>query len=136
MSSAPAAGALDAGRCHRPRRTGYWAGIAEEWWSTISQSPSRLTLAYPTAMAWVLFGLGFLFFLALGRAAGWSRATPAQPDRFPDMETCRTALPELIRHHEGQENGPPVVMGKCHLILWSAPPMVPPETELLARSVR
>jgi ABC-type branched-subunit amino acid transport system substrate-binding protein len=22
---------------------GYWAGIAEEWWSTISHSPSRLT---------------------------------------------------------------------------------------------
>ena len=37
--------------------------------------PIDRSLAYPTAMAWVLFGLGFLFFVSLGRAAGWSRGT-------------------------------------------------------------
>jgi predicted permease len=33
------------------------------------------SLAYPTVMAWVLFGLGVIFFVVLGRSSGWSRGT-------------------------------------------------------------
>ena len=41
----------------------------------VHELPIDGSLAYPTAMAWVLFGLGMIFFIALGRAAGWSRGT-------------------------------------------------------------
>ena len=41
----------------------------------VHELPITRALAFPTAMAWVLFGLGFLFFLAIGRAAGWPRHT-------------------------------------------------------------
>jgi predicted permease len=41
----------------------------------VHELPIDRSLAYPTAMAWVLFGLGVVFFVALGRAAGWSRGT-------------------------------------------------------------
>ncbi|MEM7025465.1 MAG: AEC family transporter [Pseudomonadota bacterium] len=41
----------------------------------VHELPIDGSLAYPTAMAWVLFGLGMVFFIALGRAAGWSRGT-------------------------------------------------------------
>jgi predicted permease len=37
--------------------------------------PIDRSLAYPAAMAWILFGIGVVFFVTLGRAAGWSRAT-------------------------------------------------------------
>jgi len=37
--------------------------------------PLDRSLAYPAAMAWILFALGFLFFAALGRALGWPRKT-------------------------------------------------------------
>jgi predicted permease len=33
------------------------------------------SLAYPAAMAWVMFGIAIVFVIALGRAAGWSRGT-------------------------------------------------------------
>jgi len=60
---------------------------------------------------------------------------PALPDRFADMEACRSALPALARRHAKQENGPPVVMGKCHLII-RPEPGVPPEPAALAGSLR
>jgi hypothetical protein len=41
----------------------------------VHELPLDRSLAYPAAMAWVLFGLGAVFFLLLGRAAGWSRGT-------------------------------------------------------------
>jgi predicted permease len=41
----------------------------------VHELPIERLLAYPAAMAWVLFGLGFFFFVALGRAAGWPRTT-------------------------------------------------------------
>jgi predicted permease len=41
----------------------------------VHELPMERSLAYPAAMAWVLFGLGFVFFVALGRAAGWPRTT-------------------------------------------------------------
>ena len=41
----------------------------------VHELPITRALAFPAAMAWVLFGLGFLFFLAIGRAAGWPRHT-------------------------------------------------------------
>jgi hypothetical protein len=41
----------------------------------VHELPIDRSLAYPTAMAWVLFALGFVFFVALGRAVGWSRST-------------------------------------------------------------
>ena len=44
----------------------------------VHELPIDGSLAYPTAMAWVLFGLGMIFFVALGRAAGWSRGTIGQ----------------------------------------------------------
>ncbi len=33
------------------------------------------SLLFPASMAWVLFALGLVFFLAVGRLAGWSKAT-------------------------------------------------------------
>ena len=41
----------------------------------VHELPMERSLAYPAAMAWILFGLGFLFFMAVGRAAGWPRTT-------------------------------------------------------------
>jgi len=41
----------------------------------VHELPLSGALAYPAAMAWILFGLGFLFFVTLGRAAGWPRGT-------------------------------------------------------------
>jgi hypothetical protein len=41
----------------------------------VHELPLDRSLAYPAAMAWVLFGLGFVFFVALGRAMGWPRKT-------------------------------------------------------------
>jgi predicted permease len=41
----------------------------------VHELPLDRSLAYPAAMAWILFALGFVFFVALGRAAGWPRAT-------------------------------------------------------------
>ena len=41
----------------------------------VHELPLDRSLAFPTAMAWVLFGLGVIFFVTLGRAAGWSRGT-------------------------------------------------------------
>jgi malate permease and related proteins len=41
----------------------------------VHELPIDRSLAYPTAMAWVLFGLGVVFFVTLGRALGWSRGT-------------------------------------------------------------
>lgn len=41
----------------------------------VHQLPLNGSLAYPIAMAWVLFALGFIFFVALGRAAGWPPTT-------------------------------------------------------------
>jgi malate permease and related proteins len=41
----------------------------------VHELPLDRSLAYPTAMPWALFGLGFLFFLATGRLARWPRAT-------------------------------------------------------------
>jgi malate permease and related proteins len=41
----------------------------------VHELPLDRSLAYPAAMAWVLFVLGMLFFVILGRAAGWSRGT-------------------------------------------------------------
>ena len=41
----------------------------------VHELPLTRALAYPAAMAWILFGLGFVFFIAVGRAAGWPRAT-------------------------------------------------------------
>lgn len=41
----------------------------------VHELPLDRSLAYPAAMAWVLFGLGVIFFVLLGRAAGWSRGT-------------------------------------------------------------
>ncbi len=41
----------------------------------VHELPIDRSLAYPAAMAWVLFGLGVIFFVTLGRAAGWSRGT-------------------------------------------------------------
>jgi hypothetical protein len=61
---------------------------------------------------------------------------PALPDRFADMEARRTALPALLRHHEGHDRGPPVVMGKCHLMIRPAPSMLPPDAGVLAGSWR
>jgi predicted permease len=37
--------------------------------------PLDRSLAFPAAMAWVMFGFGIIFFVTLGRAAGWSRST-------------------------------------------------------------
>jgi predicted permease len=39
----------------------------------VHELPIDRSLAYPAAMAWVLFGFGMVFFVTLGRAAGWSR---------------------------------------------------------------
>ena len=61
---------------------------------------------------------------------------PALPEQFADIETCRAALPALLRHHEGQESGLPVVMGRCHLIIRPAPSMLPPDPGVLAGSLR
>jgi hypothetical protein len=55
-------------------------------------------------------------------------------DRFPDMEACRTALPGLIRHHEGREGGPPVILGKCRLTVRLEPSLLPPTADVLAGS--
>jgi malate permease and related proteins len=41
----------------------------------VHELPLDRSLAYPAAMAWILFALGFLFFVALGRALGWPRKT-------------------------------------------------------------
>jgi predicted permease len=41
----------------------------------IHELPIDRSLAFPTAMAWVLFGLGMVVFVTLGWAAGWSRGT-------------------------------------------------------------
>jgi malate permease and related proteins len=41
----------------------------------VHELPIDRSLAYPTAMAWVLFGLGVVFFVTLGRALQWSRGT-------------------------------------------------------------
>jgi malate permease and related proteins len=41
----------------------------------IHKLPLDRSLAYPAAMAWVMFGIAIVFFIALGRAAGWSRGT-------------------------------------------------------------
>jgi predicted permease len=41
----------------------------------VHELPMTRALAFPAAMAWILFGLGFLFFVVIGRAAGWPRAT-------------------------------------------------------------
>lgn len=41
----------------------------------VHELPIDRSLAYPTAMAWVLFGLGVVFFVTLGRTLGWSRGT-------------------------------------------------------------
>jgi predicted permease len=41
----------------------------------VHELPMTRALAYPAAMAWIMFGLGFLFFVAVGRAMGWPRAT-------------------------------------------------------------
>jgi malate permease and related proteins len=41
----------------------------------VHQLPLNGSLAYPIAMAWVLFALGFIFFVVLGRAAGWPPTT-------------------------------------------------------------
>jgi len=61
---------------------------------------------------------------------------PALPDRFADMEACRAALPALLQHHQGQESGLPVVMGKCHLMIRPASSVLPPDTGVLAGSLR
>lgn len=61
---------------------------------------------------------------------------PAQPDRFADIEACRAALPALLRHHESQESAPPVVMGKCRLMIRPRPSIVPPNPAVLAGSFR
>jgi hypothetical protein len=61
---------------------------------------------------------------------------PALPDRFTDMEACRAALPALLQHHQGQESGLPVVMGKCHLMIRPASSVLPPDTGVLAGSLR
>ena len=61
---------------------------------------------------------------------------PVLPDRFLDMEACRAALPALIRHHEDRESGPPVVMGKCSLMIRPAPSLVPPDAGVLAGTLR
>lgn len=41
----------------------------------VHELPLTRALAFPAAMAWILFGLGFLFFIVVGRAAGWPRTT-------------------------------------------------------------
>ncbi len=41
----------------------------------VHELPIDRSLAFPTAMAWVLFGLGMIVFITLGWAAGWSRGT-------------------------------------------------------------
>ncbi len=41
----------------------------------VHELPLDRSLAYPTAMAWILFALGAIFFVTFGRAAGWSRGT-------------------------------------------------------------
>lgn len=61
---------------------------------------------------------------------------PARFDRLADMAACRTALPALVDHHERQASGLPVVMGKCHLMIRPAPSMLPPDTGVLAGSLR
>lgn len=61
---------------------------------------------------------------------------PAPPGWFADMQACRTALPALIRDHDRQESGLPVVMGKCRLMIRPGPPSVaPPTTSMLAGSL-
>ena len=57
---------------------------------------------------------------------------PAQPDRFADIGVCRAALPALIRGHERQESAPPVVMGKCRLMIRPGPSIAPPNAGVLA----
>jgi hypothetical protein len=52
---------------------------------------------------------------------------PAPPNRFADMAGCRAALPALVRRHERQESGLPVVMGRFQLMLRPAPAMLPPD---------
>jgi hypothetical protein len=61
---------------------------------------------------------------------------PTQPDRFADMEACRAALPALILRHERRENGLPVVMGKCGLMIRPGPSIAPPATSVLAGSLQ
>lgn len=41
----------------------------------VHELPLDRSLAYPTAMAWILFALGFVFFVAIGRAMAWPPAT-------------------------------------------------------------
>jgi hypothetical protein len=58
---------------------------------------------------------------------------PTPLDRFADIGACRATLPALIRHHERQESGPPVVMGKCRLMIRPGPS---PAASVLAGSSR
>lgn len=41
----------------------------------VHELPLDRSLAFPAAMAWVMFGIGFVFFIAVGRAIGWSGTT-------------------------------------------------------------
>jgi hypothetical protein len=61
---------------------------------------------------------------------------PTRPDRFADVEACRAALPALIRDHERQESAPPVVMGKCRLMIRPGPSIAAPAASVLAGSLR
>ena len=61
---------------------------------------------------------------------------PAPPDRFADMEACRAALPALILHHEKQESGLPVVLGRCSLMIRPGPSMDRLNAGVLASSLR
>ena len=58
------------------------------------------------------------------------------PGWFADMEACRAALPALIRDHERQESAPPVVMGKCRLMIRPGPAIAPPNAGVVASSSR
>jgi len=61
---------------------------------------------------------------------------PTRSDRFADIAACRTALPALLREHERQESAPPVVMGKCRLMIRPEPSIVPPNAAVFAGSLR
>jgi hypothetical protein len=61
---------------------------------------------------------------------------PALLDRFADMEACRATLPALIRHHESRETAPPMVMGKCRLMIRPGASIAPPAASVLAGSSR
>lgn len=61
---------------------------------------------------------------------------PTRPDQFADIAACRAALPALLRHHQRQESAPPVVMGKCRLMIRPEPSIVPPTAAVLAGSLR